>query len=98
MVLVTEYCEGGNLEAAIHKAQEVPRKTSWYVHGMYIALGVARGLMYLHARNIIWFDCKPSNVLLELDGVRAKIADVGQSKLLAGSKTETCAVRPLRTT
>ena len=51
-----------------------------------IAHGVATGLAYLHARQIIHFDIKSSNVLLDRAGLTAKIADVGLSKITRGSQ------------
>ena len=41
---------------------------------------------------IIVFDIKAGNVLLDQDGVTAKITDVGLSKMLAGSNTATLLV------
>ena len=52
-----------------------------------------RGLVYLHSQHIVWFDCKPGNVLLDHTGLVAKISDVGLSKMLAASQTETVLVR-----
>ena len=52
-----------------------------------------RGLVYLHSQQIVWFDCKPGNVLLDHTGLVAKISDVGLSKMLAASQTETVLVR-----
>ena len=43
---------------------------------------------------IIVFDIKAGNVLLDQDGVTAKLADVGLSKILAGSNTATLLVGP----
>ena len=43
---------------------------------------------------IIVFDIKAGNVLLDADRVTAKITDVGLSKMLAGSNTATLLVRP----
>ena len=51
-----------------------------------------RGLVYLHSQQIVWFDCKPGNVLLDETGSVAKISDVGLSKMLATSQTETVLV------
>ena len=56
-------------------------------------LHAGRGLVYLHSRKIVWFDCKPGNVLLDHSGTLAKIADVGLCKMLAGTHTETALVR-----
>jgi serine/threonine protein kinase len=53
---------------------------------------LCRGLVYLHSRKIVWFDCKPSNVLLDYTGTLAKIADVGLCKMLGGTHTETVLV------
>ena len=92
MMLITDYCEGGNLSTRIHKSNSEPRMAIWHRDGKGIALGVARALVYLHSRDVIWFDCKPSNVLLDGTGKLARIADVGISKVLTGSKTETLQV------
>ena len=60
----------------------MPRQTSWYQQGRFIALGIARGLLYLHSRGIVWFDCKPGNVLLNSSGDVAMIADFGLARIL----------------
>ncbi|KAI9115009.1 hypothetical protein K1719_014022 [Acacia pycnantha] len=56
-----------------------------------IALGIARGLLYLHEEcetQIIHCDIKPQNVLLDAN-YTAKIADFGLSKLLNKEQTRT---------
>lgn len=87
MVLVTELMEGGDLSKRIRQDTAKPRKTSWYQDGRYIALGIARGLVFLHSHRTVWFDCKPSNVLLDNSGTIAKIADFGLSKTLEKTYT-----------
>ena len=92
MLLVTELMQGGDLRTRIRNDSQVPRKTGWYQNGRYLALGIARGLTYLHSRNVIWFDCKPNNVLLDHTGTVAKIADFGLAKVLATTHTAGCLV------
>ena len=87
MVLVTELMEGGDLQSRIRQDNAKPRKTGWYQDGRYIALGIARGLVFLHDQPIVWFDCKPSNVLLDKSGTVAKIADFGLAKVLESTYT-----------
>uniref|UniRef100_A0A8R7P9J0 Receptor-like serine/threonine-protein kinase n=1 Tax=Triticum urartu TaxID=4572 RepID=A0A8R7P9J0_TRIUA len=56
-----------------------------------VALGVARGLLYLHeecSTQIIHCDIKPQNILLD-DSFMAKIADFGLAKLLRANQTQT---------
>ena len=80
--LVTEFMEGGDLARRIRNDKMIPRQTSWYQQGRFIALGIARGLLYLHSRGIVWFDCKPGNVLLNGSGDVAMIADFGLARIL----------------
>ena len=47
---------------------------------------------------VIVFDIKAGNVMLDVDGVTAKITDVGLSKILAGSNTATLLVGVLHLT
>ena len=92
VLLVTELMQGGDLRSSIRSDSHTPRKTGWYQNGRYLALGIARGLTYLHSRNVIWFDCKPNNVLLDHTGTVAKIADFGLAKVLAATYTVGCLV------
>ena len=51
-------------------------------------------MCFLCFAQIIVFDIKAGNVLLDQDRVTAKITDVGLSKMLAGSNTATLLVGP----
>ena len=77
-MLVTEYMPNGDLFTALGRS---PHRYSWYALGRGIALDIARGLAFLHARNIVHFDLKSANILLDKHN-RAKLADMGLAKLL----------------
>ena len=83
MFLVTEYVSGWDLGSALSRERQRHRKTGWHQQGHLIALGIARGLAYLHGNGVLWFNCKPSNVLLDRSGAVAKIADFGLASFLA---------------
>jgi serine/threonine protein kinase len=100
MRLVTELMSGGDLWKALGRGSQ--RTVSWYTGGIFIAIDVAAGLKYLHEkRRVIHLDLKSSNILLSNratvefpeqlpDGYsvthRAKISDVGLSKMLPFSR------------
>ncbi|XP_010450949.1 PREDICTED: LEAF RUST 10 DISEASE-RESISTANCE LOCUS RECEPTOR-LIKE PROTEIN KINASE-like 2.2 [Camelina sativa] len=72
--IVYEFLENGSLDQSLNLD----------VSTLYgIALGVARGLEYLHygcKTRIVHFDIKPQNVLLD-ENLRPKVADFGLAKL-----------------
>ncbi|KAK9829800.1 hypothetical protein WJX72_007980 [[Myrmecia] bisecta] len=79
LYLVTELMTGGSLWAMLHNT--TGRLIFWSNGGKQVALDAARGIAYLHSRNIVHLDIKPANVLLSDTG-RGKIADVGISHVL----------------
>jgi hypothetical protein len=80
-LLVYEYMPNGSLD--IHLFQSHATVLKWSTR-YQIALGVARGLAYLHEKCrdcIIHCDIKPENILLS-DSFVPKIADFGMAKFL----------------
>lgn len=77
-VLVTEFMEKGDLCTALARS---PAKFAWDRLGRGVALDIARGLVHLHDRNVVHFDLKSANILLDKND-RAKLADVGLAKTL----------------
>ncbi|XP_059650612.1 PR5-like receptor kinase, partial [Cornus florida] len=81
--LIYEFMLNGSLEKFIYdESSSIKRQLGWET--LYqIAVGIARGLEYLHRgcnTRILHFDIKPHNILLDEDFC-PKIADFGLSKL-----------------
>lgn len=81
-ILVTEYVENGSLDKVLFETSSSPL-LGWKER-YTIAIGVAKGLAYLHHECLEWVihcDVKPENILLDKN-FEPKIADFGLSKLL----------------
>nr|XP_016474326.1 PREDICTED: rust resistance kinase Lr10-like [Nicotiana tabacum] len=81
--LIYEFMSNGSLEKFIYEERsDGVRQLGWPI--LYkIALGIARGLEYLHRgcnTRILHFDIKPHNILLD-DDFCPKISDFGLAKL-----------------
>ncbi|KAL2338473.1 hypothetical protein Fmac_012919 [Flemingia macrophylla] len=77
---VTEYMVNGSLRNALQKSERNPDKRK----RLLIAMDVAFGMEYLHGRNIVHFDLKSDNLLVNLrDPHRpiCKVGDLGLSKV-----------------
>ncbi len=72
--LVMEFVEGEDLRTIIDHQAPLPP----YIAALII-LGIARGLEYTHARNIVHRDIKPSNILISYLG-EVKLIDFGIAK------------------
>jgi sterile alpha motif and leucine zipper containing kinase AZK len=83
--LVMEYMPKGSLRGVLNdKSQELSWETRWL-----IAIDIAKGLSYLHSKNILHRDLKSLNILLGND-YHAKICDFGLAKIkLESSSTST---------
>lgn len=85
-LLVYEYMSNGTL-ADVLFGQDKP---TWNLR-VGFALGIARGLVYLHEEcdtSIIHCDIKPQNILID-DHFTAKISDFGLAKLLLSDQSRT---------
>ncbi|KAJ7954126.1 Receptor-like protein kinase [Quillaja saponaria] len=88
--LVYEYMPNGSLEKFIY--EKSPSRANYELTGETlnkIAVGVARGLDYLHRgcnTRILHFDIKPHNILLDEDFC-PKISDFGLSKICPRNKS-----------
>ncbi|XP_071690325.1 G-type lectin S-receptor-like serine/threonine-protein kinase LECRK3 [Rutidosis leptorrhynchoides] len=85
-LLVYEYMSNGTLATFLFG----DKRPSWEQRSN-IALGVAKGLAYLHeecSTQIIHCDIKPQNILLD-DNYNPKIADFGLAKLLKMNESRT---------
>ncbi|CAM0878954.1 unnamed protein product [Alopecurus aequalis] len=79
--LIYEYMSNGSLDKYIYSKN--PKETLGWERLYEIAIGIARGLEYLHHScntRIVHFDIKPQNILLDKD-FSPKIADFGLAKL-----------------
>jgi hypothetical protein len=82
-ILVSEYIENGSLAQRLFDHGFDDDVLDWNQR-FKIALGVAKGLAYLHSECSEWIvhcDMKPENILLDKD-LEPKITDFGLSKLL----------------
>ncbi|KAK2352760.1 G-type lectin S-receptor serine/threonine-protein kinase LECRK3 [Trifolium repens] len=88
-LLVYEYMSNGSLANFLFNSDE-KQKPSWKVR-LEIAIGIAKGLVYLHEECISWIihcDIKPQNILLD-DYFNARISDFGLAKLLNMNQSKT---------
>jgi serine/threonine protein kinase len=83
--LVLEYCESGDLSSALNNP--TPSNFFWRV-----AEDVAKGMNYLHRKNILHRDIKPANVLLSGNvpggSFTAKLSDFGVAIMHYGAVGE----------
>ncbi|KAG7543749.1 Protein kinase-like domain superfamily [Arabidopsis thaliana x Arabidopsis arenosa] len=87
IVTLLGFCYEGSKRAIVYEFVEkgsLDQSLNLDVSTLYgIALGVARGIEYLHygcKKRIVHFDIKPQNVLLD-ENLRPKVADFGLAKL-----------------
>ncbi|XP_018722154.2 PR5-like receptor kinase [Eucalyptus grandis] len=88
--LIFEYMPNGSLDKFIYLGKALNMRSSLEWKILYqIAIGIARGLEYLHRgcnTKILHFDIKPHNILLDRD-FTPKISDFGLAKLCHGRES-----------
>ena len=83
IVIIMEYCEGGDLSKLIKKNSEIelhfsePQAIIWFYQ-------LAKALEVIHSLNILHRDIKSSNIFLSKDG-SLKLGDFGISKIMNNS-------------
>ncbi|KAJ8759042.1 hypothetical protein K2173_003280 [Erythroxylum novogranatense] len=82
--IVSEYYPGGTLKSYLfnNRERKLPFKTV-----MHLALDLARGLAYLHSKNVVHRGIKAENMLLDEDQT-LKVADFGVSRIQASVTSE----------
>eukprot|EP00939_MAST-03C_sp_MAST-3C-sp1_P000662 g662.t1 len=85
IIIVTEYCENGDIAAQISRAREengepLNRNTimKWFVQ-------TALALRFLHDSKVLHRDVKPSNIFLTRNATVVKLGDLGNTKMLEHS-------------
>ncbi|CAN8279601.1 unnamed protein product [Cochlearia groenlandica] len=81
-LLIYEFLSGGSLYKHLHEAPGGSSSNSLSWNDRFnVILGTAKCLSYLHQSNIIHYNIKSSNVLLDSSG-EAKVGDYGLARLL----------------
>lgn len=100
LLMVTEFIEKGGLSGLLHGhgGMKMPKPFS-LPQGLWMALGMARGMQYLHSCKVLHLDLKSPNVLVEGDWT-PKLCDFGLAKITsketeAGLQTTLRGVSPI---
>ncbi|KAK6150707.1 hypothetical protein DH2020_015639 [Rehmannia glutinosa] len=86
-LLVYDYMPNGNLATLLQEASHQDGHVLNWPMRHLIALGIARGLAFLHAASMVHGDVKPQNVLFDAD-FEAHLSDFGLDKLTVAAPAE----------
>lgn len=78
-LLITEYISSGSLYKHLHEGNS--KNSLTWRERFDIILGTAKGLAHLHRLNVIHYNLKSTNVLIDSSG-EAKVGDFGLARLL----------------
>ena len=87
--LIYEFMPNGSLEKFVYDGISSTNRQLGWDKSYHIAIGIARGLEYLHRgcnTRILHLDIKPHNILLDEDFI-PKISDFGLAKLCPGKES-----------
>ncbi|KAK2978615.1 hypothetical protein RJ640_020925 [Escallonia rubra] len=86
-LLVYDYMPNGNLSTLLQEASHQDGHVLNWPMRHLIALGIARGLAFLHSTSMVHGDIKPQNVLFDAD-FEAHLSDYGLDKLTIATPAE----------
>ncbi|KAL3345972.1 hypothetical protein AABB24_024762 [Solanum stoloniferum] len=86
-LLVHDYMPNGNLATLLQEASHQDGHVLNWPMRHLIALGIARGLAFLHSSSMVHGDVKPQNVLFDAD-FEAHLSEFGLGKLVVATPTE----------
>jgi len=91
--LIIPYIAGGDLSRKL--GNNVPTTTESFSvqKRLRVALGVARGLIFMHAKDVLHLDLKSSNILLDGEECTPKICDFGTARIIGENQTYVLSIR-----
>ncbi|PRQ20297.1 putative protein kinase RLK-Pelle-LRR-VII-3 family [Rosa chinensis] len=87
-LLIYDYMPNGNLATLLQEASHQDGHVLNWPMRHLIALGIARGLAFLHTSSLVHGDVKPQSVLFDAD-FEAHLSDFGLDKLTSATSTTT---------
>lgn len=83
LILAMEYAHAGNLATRLWNLR-LARQMMSIDDCVMIALDIAEGLAAVHHQDVVYGNLKPSNILFDADGQRARLADLVLAQLPGG--------------
>jgi len=92
-LIISEFCSGGTVFALLHQRRELALP---WMQRLQIALDVAKGMNFLHRRQVVHRDLKSLNLLLasavqgDDDVPAVKVSDFGLSRVFLPDQAKAC--------
>jgi len=91
LYIIQEFCDGGSLAQAIDRGVFMDQRTGdrKLEHILQVASDIARGMAYIHERQVVHGDLSSGNIMLRFEPrttscFQAKVCDFGLSRFLEG--------------